>query len=129
MRGKHGHHARGQNHPRWRGGVAVSSHGYLKVQVGKEHPLADPNGYAYAHVLVWVAAGNEKPRANESLHHTDEDKRNNRIENLELLTRSDHATHHTERRQRDQFGRMTTRRLPPPARDAVTGRMLGGKVA
>lgn len=43
-RGKHGKHARGERHPRWDRGLATSSHGYLKVQVGTEHPLADPDG-------------------------------------------------------------------------------------
>lgn len=48
---------KGPDHPRWQDGKIISSHGYVKVRVGSEHPLADPNGYAYEHLLVWVSAG------------------------------------------------------------------------
>jgi len=49
----------GQNHGRWNTGKIVSSGGYPKIRVGKEHPLADPNGYAYEHLLVWVSGGKQ----------------------------------------------------------------------
>ena len=52
---------RGCRHGRWSREKMLSSHGYVKVRVGKDHPLADPNGYAYEHLLVWVAAGNPRP--------------------------------------------------------------------
>lgn len=105
MRGRHGNHVRGSAHPRWHSGTTLSDDGYVKVQVGRSHPLADPNGYAYLHLLVWVAAGNPRPSESETLHHIDEDKQVNRIDNLELLTRSDHAKRHDEERGRDGLGR------------------------
>ena len=76
----------------------LSSHGYVKVRVGREHPLADPNGYAYEHLLVWVAAGRSRPGHGELLHHRNEDKTDNRIENLELVTRAQHNAIHNARR-------------------------------
>lgn len=98
LRGKHGHQARCSDHPRWREGISHSSHGYMKVSVGKDHPLADPNGYAYLHLLVWVAAGNPIPQTGEVIHHIDEDKTNNRYENLELKTSSEHISAHNRNR-------------------------------
>lgn len=83
----------------------ISEHGYVKVRVGRVHPLADPNGYAYEHLIVWAAAGRALPGPDELIHHIDEDKTNNRIDNLELKTRSEHAIHHNADRVRDVNGR------------------------
>lgn len=104
-RGRHHNHTRGASHPRWSEDHIISEHGYLKVRVGKDHPLADPNGYAYEHLGVWAAAGRPLPGPDELLHHRDEDKTNNRLGNLELITRSEHAAHHNADRRRDEQGR------------------------
>lgn len=104
-KGKHNNHARGAAHPRWSGGVTVSEHGYLKVQVGAEHPLADPNGFAYLHMLVWVSAGNARPTNGDNVHHKDDEKFNNRISNLERLSGAEHMKLHDQKRGRDLLGR------------------------
>lgn len=79
----------------------LSEDGYVKVRVGTAHPLSDPNGYAYEHFLVWCSAGRQRPAAGETLHHRNEDKTDNRIDNLELLTRAEHnAVHIAERGRR-----------------------------
>lgn len=84
----------GAAHPRWNEGRMLTDDGYVKVRVGKGHPLADPNGYAYEHLLVWVAAGRPRPGPGFILHHRDEVKSNNQLGNLELLTRPAHAAEH-----------------------------------
>jgi hypothetical protein len=84
----------GPAHPRWTDGRMFTEHGYVKVRVGKGHPLADPNGYAYEHLLVWVSAGRERPATGSLLHHANECKSDNRLDNLELLTRPKHAAEH-----------------------------------
>lgn len=83
----------------------MSEHGYAKVRVGISHPLADPNGYAYEHLLVWVSAGNARPDNGQVIHHRNEDKLDNRIENLTCLPRGYHGAHHDEHRVRDDNGR------------------------
>lgn len=110
-RGRHGNHARGSKNGAWNSGRIRSSHGYVKLRVGKSHPLADPNGYAYEHLLVWVSAGNPLPAVGEILHHKDEDKSNNRLDNLEKLPNPVHAAHHIAARQRDARGRLLPRSL------------------
>lgn len=108
-----GHHLSGPEHPRWNDERMVSKEGYIKVRVGRQHPLADPNGYAYEHLLVWVSAGNPRPTRGYTLHHKDEVKSNNQIDNLELLTRAEHNRRH----------------LNDMERDAKTGRIVGKKTA
>lgn len=102
-----GHHKTSGKHHRWTAGSQVGSTGHVKVRVGKGHPLADPNGYAYEHLVVWVAAGNQRPTKAEVLHHVNEDKTDNRLENLRLMTRADHNRLHLEKRQRcEKTGRL-----------------------
>ena len=105
MRGRQGNHLRSSDHPRWNSDRIMSSHGYVKVRVGQDHPLADPNGYAYEHLLVWVAAGNPPPGPGQTIHHRNEDKTDNRLSNFELLARAEHALHHLAERGRDKAGR------------------------
>jgi len=109
-RGKHGNHAKGPRHPRWSGKRLRSSHGYVKVRVGKSHPLADSNGYAYEHTLVWNTAGRHL-EDDEVIHHRNGDKTDNRLENLEALTRQEHAAEHDV------------------TRDPETGRYVGKKAS
>ena len=93
-RGRHGNHRKGPQHPRWNDERMISEHGYVKVRVGIEHPLADPNGYAYEHLLIWASSGRPLPNADEVLHHKDETKTNNRLGNLEVKPRERHSTEH-----------------------------------
>lgn len=104
----------GAANPRWNDGKILSSHGYVMVRVGVTHPCADSKGYAYEHNIVWLSAGKRKPEKNEILHHADEDKTNNRLDNLELITRAEHAALHCIPRNRDRYGRF----LPNGERNA-----------
>ena len=92
-RGK-GLKASGPAHYRWNKSRILSEHGYVKVRVDKRDPLSDPNGYAYEHHVVWRSAGRQLPSTSEILHHKNEDKTDNRLSNLELLTRREHAAKH-----------------------------------
>lgn len=84
----------------WRGGERISSHGYVMIFVGQEHPLADVRGYAYLHSLVWAAAGRAMPGPGEELHHDDDQKQHNRLSNLGVITTAEHARHHAKEKPR-----------------------------
>jgi hypothetical protein len=72
----------------------IGSNGYVKVRVGRGHPLADPHGYAYEHLIVWVSAGRERPPDGWLIHHRNDVKTDNRLSNLELKERVRHSIDH-----------------------------------
>lgn len=84
----------GPMHPRWSEDRMIAPSGYVKIRVGRSHPLADPNGYAYEHLVVWVSAGLPKPPSGWLLHHRNEVKTDNRLDNLEMKERERHSIHH-----------------------------------
>jgi len=86
--------ARASRQHRWKPGGSVASTGYVKLRLEKSHPLSDPNGYAYEHLVVWVSAGNLRPKTGMIIHHKNDDKTDNRIENLEVMSRADHNRLH-----------------------------------
>lgn len=110
-KGKHNGYKRGSDHPRWNRTRIIGSNGYVKIRVGKEHPLADPNGYAYEHLLVWVSAGRPMLTKDELLHHRNEDKEDNRLGNLELRLRGDHNALHLLNRGRGPDGRFLPKEM------------------
>lgn len=81
----------------------IGTNGYVKVRVGKEHPLADPNGYAYEHKLVWAAAG-KTFIGGCVIHHVNGVKTDNRIENLQMIPRGLHNQHHNTEKPRNNLG-------------------------
>lgn len=94
LRGKHHNHAKGPDAPRWSNEKMIASNGYVKLRVGKTHPLADPNGYAYEHEIVWASAGLPSPGPGDVHHHKNEVKTDNRIENIEIKPRPTHGVEH-----------------------------------
>ena len=94
----------GARNGRWNRERIRSSHGYLMERVGVGHPLADSRGYAYSHCLVWAAAGRALPTKTQELHHVDGNRENNRLSNLRLMERADHARLHAMTRLRQPNG-------------------------
>ncbi len=94
----------GSANGRWNRERLLSSHGYVRVRVGADHPLADCDGYCYEHRIVWMAAGRRAPRPTQTLHHVNGDKQDNRLANLEVLSRSEHARMHAVSRRRRKDG-------------------------
>ena len=98
-----------EKHYRWKFGGTVASNGYVKLRVGKGHPLADPNGYAYEHRVIWTAAGYPLLKG-QIIHHINGNKTDNRICNLEAISRAQHNRHHNAERGRRADGTFKKRK-------------------
>ena len=107
-RGRHGKHARGAQHPRWKNGRMITSHGYVAVKVPEDHHLRQAHGYAYEHDLVAEEKLGRRLQPGEVAHHLNGDKQDNRPENIEVMSKADHgrehvhALHEANRRRRPQ---------------------------
>lgn len=83
----------GSNNPRWRGGKIKNSSGYIMI-LKREHPNANHDGYVPEHRLVMEKKLGRYLTKDETVHHKNGIKYDNRIENLELMTNSEHRKHH-----------------------------------
>ena len=101
----HGHNERGapsEKHHMWKGGRMISTHGYVLVRA-QGHPKAYSHGhYMQEHILVMEKHIGRYLDNNEVVHHKDGNRQNNNIENLELMTRSQHMVYHRASDWRDQ---------------------------
>jgi HNH endonuclease len=90
----------GEKHPQWKGGIRIDGNGYMMKRV-PAHPYAH-NSYVAEHRLVMENYLGRYLLSNEMIHHKDGNIRNNNIENLELMNKSQHLSLH--RRNGDCVG-------------------------
>lgn len=83
---------------RWKGGKIITTKGYIRV-LNREHPYANRMGYVLEHRLIMEEYLGRYLERNEVVHHKNRDKKDNRIENLEVLTPSDHSKRHNKERR------------------------------
>lgn len=76
----------GENHPAWKGGRWVDRNGYVYLYV-VDHPRRQNRvgtGYVFEHILVMEERLGRYLRPEETVHHKNGVKDDNRIDNLEL---------------------------------------------
>ena len=92
---------KGEKHKHWKGGFTIISTGYRKVHVPKDdffHSMADPSSYVLEHRLVMAKHLGRCLHRWEIVHHKGtkypkgsiENKQDNRIENLQLISVDKH---------------------------------------
>ena len=71
--------------------------GYVSVYY-PNHPCSNKEGYIMEHVLIMEKLIKRHLFINECVHHKNEIKDDNRVENLALMTRNEHASYHSKKR-------------------------------
>jgi len=85
-----------ENNPSWKGGRFLRSDGYVAVRVGENYELE--------HRMVMSNHIGRPLRSDEHVHHLNEIKDDNRIENLELVGIGEHISkYHPSQRQLDKW--------------------------
>lgn len=105
---------KGELNASFKGDTKISRYGYV-LKYKPEHKRANHAGYVFEHILVMedylkrdLKYYGFKNKDNEVCHHKDRNKQNNSIDNLELMTESEHIKlHHKDGDYiRDEKGRI-----------------------
>lgn len=111
--GNHQYGLRGPLNPTWKGGTRLSSYGYKLVQC-PDHPFAwKKSGYVFEHRLVaekYLLTDENSVTINGKrylspdyvVHHINEDKLDNRVENLAVMTELEHQKIHGKEKAKHQ---------------------------
>lgn len=85
----------------WKGG-RVNHKGYIMV-IKDSHPRRSKTGYVYEHVLVMEEHIGRFLTKEEVVHHINNQRNDNRIENLILFkNQSEHISHHNQLRKNEK---------------------------
>lgn len=91
------------------GNEKLRKDGYVAVYV-PDHPNANKEGYVMKHRLIMEQHIGRFVGKDEIVHHKNHDRADNRIENLEIMSKKEHAAlHMTERHKANLVKYVTTR--------------------
>jgi hypothetical protein len=93
----HGHNSIGSNNPAFKGGRSVDR--YIKLYM-PWHSNSNKKGQIYEHMFILSKYLKRPLEKGEEVHHINENKHDNRIENLQLILHSEHTRLHTKGRKR-----------------------------
>ena len=93
--------------PAWSGGATVDPDGRVLLFVGRLYPGSNPKGYIQRARFVWQESHGEVLGREDLIHHINGEKDDDRLVNLQKVTRSEHACIHRRnafRRKREVGG-------------------------
>ena len=85
---------RGSGHPNWKGG---------KTTKGNRVFIWTPDGYKRRSILKMEKKIGRKLRKNECVHHKDGNTLNDKLSNLQLMTKSKHISYHMTGNKYNRF--------------------------
>lgn len=94
---------KGDKSNNWKGGRTKTTFGYMYV-ISPEHPFRNCNNYVMEHRLVMEKKLGRYLTKYENIHHKNGIKNDNRVENLQLLTASEHMKLHAKDKIRNKKG-------------------------
>lgn len=83
----------GPKNPRWNGGRSTSGDGRIAILI-PDHPYANSRGYVYESRLIMEKHIGRYLLPSERIHHINNNKFDNRIENLKIVSFKEHAQVH-----------------------------------
>jgi hypothetical protein len=89
----------GELHPNWKGGRFKSGTGYVFIK--SNHRRSNQHGYIFEHILVAENKIGRELRGDESVHHVNGVRDDNRSENLVVLTKSNHRILHGTKKEKN----------------------------
>lgn len=84
----------------------IRGDGYVGVYF-PDHPCSNKEGYIMEHILVMEALIGRHLHPEECVHHINENRKDNRKENLQLMTKKQHMSYHAKKRWDKKKGGMT----------------------
>ena len=91
----------GSKNPRWKGGRIKDKDGYITL-LKPNHPNAKKSGYILEHRFILSEILGRPLLKNEIIHHKNEIKDDNRLENLLLMSKKEHDRFHTIKRHQNE---------------------------
>ena len=91
------------SNPSKHGGHTKNRSGYVYVYK-PTHPHCSSDGYVMEHRLVMENSIGRYLKKDEAVHHINRDRKDNSLENLQLMTRSEHAKLHAEMKHKSRIG-------------------------
>jgi hypothetical protein len=79
------------------GSKKVRADGYIAIYF-PDHPKSSADGYIMEHILVLESLIGRHLKDNECVHHINQNKQDNRKENLQLMTKTEHMSYHSKKR-------------------------------
>ena len=86
----------GPDHQGWKGGKYIDSFGYVHIRK-PNHLKAGENGYVLEHILIAEEKIGRTLRDDEVVYHINGVKDDNRPENLQVMTNSEHVKYHQKK--------------------------------
>lgn len=110
MKGEKNHQygLKGNKNASWKSDKKITNYGYVKIRV-LDHPFKDCDGFVFEHRLIAEKYllnkencieinGKRYLKKEYTVHHLDENKLNNSVENLKVMTKKEHCKIHSLQR-------------------------------